>query len=83
MVIYLILQTVSKKNVKYKLLNIIIPFFFACAYTCYYGFSAEKNVVVPECKIHNDASIDISTDGKLLATLLQSGRINVTTTLGK
>jgi len=39
--------------------------------------------VVPECKIHNDASIDISTDGKLLATLLQSGRINVTTTLGK
>ncbi|XP_071642192.1 uncharacterized protein [Temnothorax longispinosus] len=43
---------------------------------------SEKNVVVPECKIHNDASIDISTDGKLLATLLQSGRINVTTTLG-
>jgi len=39
--------------------------------------------VVRECKIHNDASIDISTDGKLLATLLQSGRINVTTTLGK
>ncbi|KAG5333866.1 AMRA1 protein, partial [Acromyrmex heyeri] len=43
---------------------------------------SEKNVVVRECKIHNDASIDISTDGKLLATLLQSGRINVTTTLG-
>lgn len=39
--------------------------------------------MVRECKIHNDASIDISTDGKLLATLLQSGRINVTTTLGK
>jgi len=52
-------------------------------YTCQYNFSAEKNVVVRECKIHNDASIDISTDGKLLATLLQSGRINVTTTLGK
>jgi len=48
-----------------------------------YNFSAEKNIVVRECKIHNDASIDISTDGKLLATLLQSGRINVTTTLGK
>ncbi|KYN00117.1 Activating molecule in BECN1-regulated autophagy protein 1 [Cyphomyrmex costatus] len=43
---------------------------------------SEKNVVVRECKIHNDASIDISTDGKLLATLLQSGRINVSTTLG-
>ncbi|XP_014479238.1 PREDICTED: uncharacterized protein LOC106746762 isoform X2 [Dinoponera quadriceps] len=42
----------------------------------------EKNVVVRECKIHNDASIDISSDGKLLATLLPSGRINVTTMLG-
>lgn len=46
--------------------------------------SAEKNVVVRECKIHNDASIDISADGKLLATLLpSSGRINMTTMLGK
>ncbi|XP_011872893.1 PREDICTED: uncharacterized protein LOC105564813 isoform X2 [Vollenhovia emeryi] len=43
---------------------------------------SEKNIVVPECKIHNDTSIDISTDGKLLATFLQAGRINVTTTLG-
>uniref|UniRef100_A0A0C9R0F1 AMBRA1 protein n=1 Tax=Fopius arisanus TaxID=64838 RepID=A0A0C9R0F1_9HYME len=42
----------------------------------------EKNVVVKECKIHNDASIDISSDGKYLAALLPSGRINVTTTLG-
>ncbi|XP_072765111.1 uncharacterized protein [Anoplolepis gracilipes] len=42
----------------------------------------DKNVVVRECKIHNDACIDISTDGKLLATLLPSGRINVTTMLG-
>lgn len=39
--------------------------------------------MVRECKIHNDASIDISTDGKLLATLMPSGRINVTTMLGK
>lgn len=45
--------------------------------------TAEKNVVVRECKIHNDASIDISSDGKLLTTLLPSGRINVTTMLGK
>ncbi|RLU21811.1 hypothetical protein DMN91_006187 [Ooceraea biroi] len=43
---------------------------------------SEKNVVVRECKIHNDASIDISADGKLLATLMPSGRINVTTMLG-
>ncbi|KAK2579509.1 hypothetical protein KPH14_010815 [Odynerus spinipes] len=43
---------------------------------------SKKNVVVRECKIHNDASIDISSDGKLLTTLLPSGRINVTTTLG-
>ncbi|KAG7209033.1 hypothetical protein KM043_015197 [Ampulex compressa] len=37
----------------------------------------EKNVVVRECKIHNDASIDISSDGKLLATVLPSSRINI------
>ncbi|XP_051154473.1 probable serine/threonine-protein kinase DDB_G0282963 isoform X2 [Leptopilina boulardi] len=42
----------------------------------------EKNVVVRECKIHNDASIDISADGTMLATALPSGRINATTTLG-
>ncbi|XP_046606454.1 uncharacterized protein LOC124298456 [Neodiprion virginianus] len=41
-----------------------------------------KNVVVKECKIHNDASVDISSDGKLLATLLPSGRLSVTTMLG-
>lgn len=39
--------------------------------------------MVRECRIHNDACIDISADGKLLATLLPSGRINVTTMLGK
>ncbi|XP_076687187.1 uncharacterized protein LOC143378926 isoform X2 [Andrena cerasifolii] len=44
--------------------------------------NSEKNIIVRECKIHNDASIDISSDGKLLATLLPSSRINVTTTLG-
>ncbi|XP_043465249.1 probable WRKY transcription factor protein 1 isoform X3 [Leptopilina heterotoma] len=42
----------------------------------------EKNVVVRECKIHNDASIDISADGTMLATALPCGRINATTTLG-
>lgn len=44
---------------------------------------SEKNIVVRECKIHNDASIDISEDGKYLATLLPSGRIHVSTTLGE
>lgn len=39
--------------------------------------------MVRECRIHNDACIDISADGKLLATLLPSGRINVSTMLGK
>lgn len=42
----------------------------------------EKNIVVPECKIYNDASIDISSDGKLLASLIiPSHRSKVTTTL--
>ncbi|XP_076180667.1 uncharacterized protein LOC143153416 isoform X2 [Ptiloglossa arizonensis] len=44
--------------------------------------NSEKNIVVHECKIHNDASIDISSDGKLLAAILPSGRTNVPTTLG-
>ncbi|XP_057325160.1 uncharacterized protein LOC130667536 [Microplitis mediator] len=43
---------------------------------------SEKNVVVRECKIHNDANIDISSDGKYLATLLPSGRIHMSTTIG-
>ncbi|XP_012280733.1 uncharacterized protein LOC105699895 [Orussus abietinus] len=42
----------------------------------------DKNVVVRECKIHNDASVDISSDGKLLATHLPTGRVNTTTRLG-
>lgn len=49
----------------------------------FFYFLAEKNVVVRECKIHNDASIDISADGTMLATALPCGRINATTTLGE
>lgn len=43
---------------------------------------ADKNIVVSECKIHNDASVDISNDGKLLVSLLPSGRLSITTMLG-
>ena len=32
----------------------------------------ESNLVVPEAKIHNDASVDISEDGSLLVTLVPS-----------
>jgi hypothetical protein len=32
-------------------------------------------VVVAECKIHNDASVDVSNDGRLLVTLLPTGRM--------
>ncbi|XP_023211951.1 uncharacterized protein LOC111614818 [Centruroides sculpturatus] len=32
--------------------------------------NANWNVVVPKCKIHNDASVDISRDGQLLAALI-------------
>ncbi|XP_066139445.1 uncharacterized protein [Euwallacea fornicatus] len=42
-----------------------------------------KNVVVSECKIHNDASVDIATDGTILVTLLPSGGyLNFTNRLG-
>jgi hypothetical protein len=40
-----------------------------------FSFSADKNVVVAECKIHNDASVDVSNDGRLLVTLLPTGRM--------
>ncbi|XP_060518943.1 uncharacterized protein LOC132697438 isoform X2 [Cylas formicarius] len=42
-----------------------------------------KNVIVSECKIHNDASVDIARDGTILVTLLPSGGyLNVTNRLG-
>lgn len=34
----------------------------------------DAHVIVPSCKIHNDASCDISSDGKLLATLVPSAQ---------
>lgn len=50
----------------------------------YKYFTDEKNIVVSECKIHNDGSVDISRDGTLLVTLLPSGGyLNVTNRLGK
>lgn len=40
--------------------------------------------MVAECKIHNDASVDVATDGTILVTLLPSGGyLNVTNRLGK
>lgn len=44
--------------------------------------NAEKNVIVAECKIHNDASVDVSSDGRLLVTLLPTGRLSSTAMLG-
>lgn len=44
--------------------------------------TADKNIVVGECKIHNDASVDLSKDGRLLVALLPSGRVSMTTLLG-
>ncbi|XP_047544527.1 activating molecule in BECN1-regulated autophagy protein 1B-like [Vanessa atalanta] len=39
---------------------------------------SSKNVVVQRCRIHNDASIDISKDGRLLVALLPVPRIRNT-----
>ena len=41
----------------------------------------ESNLVVPEAKIHNDASVDISEDGSLLVTLVPSN-LPMTTVVG-
>lgn len=40
-------------------------------------------MIVQECKIQNDASIDISSDGTLIATLLPLSRTNNMTTISK
>ena len=37
-------------------------------------FSGESNLIASSCKIHNDASCDISGDGKLLATFVPSAQ---------
>jgi hypothetical protein len=47
-----------------------------------YFVSAEQNMVVAECKIQNDASVDVSNDGRLLVTLLPTGRLRSTDMLG-
>lgn len=36
--------------------------------------NSECHVIAPSCKIHNDASCDISNDGQLLATLVPSAQ---------
>lgn len=36
--------------------------------------SASINVLVPNCKIYNDASCDISADGQLLAVFVPSSQ---------
>ncbi|XP_077296059.1 uncharacterized protein LOC143918181 [Arctopsyche grandis] len=42
-----------------------------------------KNVVVRECRIHNDANIDISADGRMLVAILPAHRMaHATPTLG-
>nr|CAD7455842.1 unnamed protein product [Timema tahoe] len=44
--------------------------------------NVKENIVVAECKIHNDASVDVSRDNKILVALLPNGRYNSTTMLG-
>lgn len=47
----------SKVNTQYKLIIIYVRL-------------ATKNIVVSQCKILNDASVDISKDGQLLVALI-------------
>jgi len=45
--------------------------------------SADANVIVRRAKLHNDSSCDVSQDGRLLCTFIQSGRgFNGDVTLG-
>lgn len=39
-----------------------------------FSFTEKANIIVPYCKLHNDASCDVSQDGTLLATFAPSHR---------
>lgn len=41
---------------------------------CFLTPVASVNVLVPHCKIYNDASCDISADGQLLAVFIPSSQ---------
>jgi len=41
---------------------------------CMYVASVDANVIVRRAKLHNDSSCDISQDGRLLCTFIQSSR---------
>lgn len=43
-------------------------------YGCILTSLASVNVLVPHCKIYNDASCDISADGQLLAVFIPSSQ---------
>ena len=36
--------------------------------------SGDANMIVPQCKLHNDSSVDISQDGRLLTTFVHTHR---------
>lgn len=40
-------------------------------------FTATESIVVNECKIHNDASVDIAVDSSILAALVPSHRTSL------
>lgn len=44
------------------------------SYFSLFFFLATVNVLVPHCKIYNDASCDISADGQLLAVFIPSSQ---------
>lgn len=43
-------------------------------HVCFSFFPVSDNVIVSHCKLHNDASCDISQDGCLLATFVPTHR---------
>lgn len=45
-----------------------------CVYFLCVSRPASVNVLVPNCKIYNDASCDISADGQLLAVFIPSSQ---------
>lgn len=54
--------------------NTMMQLFSRTHFGCFLTPVASVNVLVPHCKIYNDASCDISADGQLLAVFIPSSQ---------
>ncbi|CAH0387904.1 unnamed protein product [Bemisia tabaci] len=75
-------STSQQPSVPFRLLDPILQQFNNSRPSSVSPQQPHKNLVVADCKIYNDASVDISSDSSLLVTLLPSSRFGFTCMLG-